>query len=315
MPCSRRDWFGIPLNAKKIVLCNNEVFPCPGAHGLHSRRFLRSFEAFDYRFVELTSSSELSTLGLSHGDVIYISDHGLHGSLTEGQLCFLEAVRAAGILPVFWSWFGMATELDSIFNGRWLLTGEKYRAQEVLPSYEKAAVELSRANGIPLSFAATIDPKDIGRVARQSKWNVGYVGARYHVISNFVISRRFSGVKIQYTPPFVDEEYRISFYTNSKSVLGWHSPNNRRNGVVGERVFEGLAYGAIVITDNPYALEATEGNVLFADGLPAAIEHIDRVLADEKLRNRMSTRGMDWARSYGTYSQVAKQFVQKITNI
>lgn len=291
---------------------NTEHFPCSGSHRLHTIRFLRTFEHFDFKFVELTNHIDLAKLELNPADIFYFSNHGISDELTSHQLEFLHRLSQSRVHGIFWYWLDKRELLDSLFQARWVLTGEKLLSKHVLASHEKASVQLASEVGLPLQFGATIAPDEIEKVRRLDVWDVGYIGARYHPFINSIIKMQIPKVKIHYTPPFVEENYRISIYTNSKIVLGWHSSNNIQNGVIGERVFEALAYGAAVVTDNPYALEATDGNVFFASDAPSALEIIRRLQADKLLLDRTKLSGISWAKSFGTYHHVVPKFIERL---
>ena len=115
-----------------------------------------------------------------------------------------------------------------------------------------------------------------------------------------------------YTPPFISETNRLEIFSSSRVILGWHSDANIGNGVVVERVFEGLALGSVVVSDNPYAQQITGGVVEFADSLEGALAIIDRSRKDEGFFRTKQKEGLDFARAKGTYSSVAQTFIERI---
>jgi hypothetical protein len=83
--------------------------------------------------------------------------------------------------------------------------------------------------------------------------------------------------------------------------------------VVVERVFEGLAYGAVVITDNPYALEATDGNVIFSTDRTEILDLIERFNREPQIWQKLSLAGQSWASENGTYLNVTRKFLERIS--
>ncbi len=302
---------------KRVALLNSREFPCPGSHLLHTRKFLQTFSGLGYEYLEISNLSELRDANLNYDDMIYFSDHGLGASGPSAmQISILEEVARIGAVPIFWFWQNKADLLDEIFNGRWLLTGEHLRAKNVLPSHQEYRdLSAARSNFVPLSFAASLEPTEVGNFHRKIRFNATFVGHRYQLSLNRRLRLQVPKTKIVYTPPFISEEDRIQYFTGSHVVLGWHSEGNIQNGNVVERVFEGLAYGSVVITDNPYAIDATDGNVLFADTFAATKAHLDRVIVDEKFRSKLQREGIKWAQSFGTYKSVAESFIMSKSNL
>lgn len=298
----------------RILLLNTIEFPCPGSHLLHAKKLLRSFESQGMVFGEINEANADTLFELSSGDIVYISNHGLseYGP-TSTQVGALERLAQLGVVPIFWFWHKHSQLLDNIFHGRWILTGEHLRSKIVLPSHgEYSAITSSRSNFVPSRFAAAVNPSEVGNIPRKVLYNASFVGHRYQKTLNRQLRWTLPKVKIVYTPPFISEQERVWMFTSSHIVLGWHSSPNISNGNVVERVFEGLAYGSIVITDNPFALEATDGNVLFADTYDQTKEYFQRIVHDDVFRNSLQEKGLAWARNHGTYESVADSFLNKI---
>lgn len=300
------------MGAKRVILCNTRDFPCPGSHRLHTLRFLANFEPFGYKFLELIEPGV--NFEFAPGDVVYISNHGLDGPIRASQTGFLESLKKNGAVPIFWAWWGLEGLLNSIFGSKWILTGEKYLAKEVLPGFREVYEQLQGPQALPLRFAASLDPNSVEVEPGIRSFEIGYVGARYHVQLNALIKSCISSTRIVYTPPFVEENFRLSIYSSSQSILGWHSKNNVSNGVIGERVYEALAYGAVVVTENPYALEATDGNVLYAPNSREVFALLNRIRKDEGFTKRVASSGAKWAKSYGTYQHVVPDFIKRINS-
>lgn len=301
----------------RIILVNTSEFPCPGSHLLHAKKLLSSFESQGLQYGEIGPSNAEELQQLGAGDVVYISDHGLTASgPTPSQIETLEKLAQAGVFPIFWFWHEYREVLTEIFGTRWILTGEHLRSKIVLPSHaEYTSITSASPNFVPSRFAASVHPNEIGSFPRNVSHNASFVGHRYQRQLNRKLQLTLPRVKIVYTPPFITEQARIDLFTSSHIVLGWHSGPNISNGNVVERVFEGLAFGSVVITDNPFALEATDGNVLFADTYAQTKEYFQRIIGDEKFRISLQTKGLAWAKAHGTYESVAASFVERMHSL
>ncbi len=306
-------WKGARLS--RVFLINTGDFPCPGSHLLHTRKFLRSFEHFGYIFHEVDSWTTFLEARPSENDIVYFSDHGiLDGTLTTIQLHKLEQIKAAGPFPIFWFWHRQIEVLNSIFGTRWILTGEHYRSKVVRESHQMVSDAFRESpNFTPLTFAASLTKQEIASVKRGAQWDATFVGHHYKRLLNASLLLSPHKISVRYTPPFISEDKRLAYFTDSLVVLGWHSDGNIANGVVVERVFEGLAYGAVVITDNPYALEATDGNVIFSTDRTEILDLLERFKRDQKFWQKLSNSGQSWASEYGTYVDVTRKFLERIS--
>ena len=299
----------------KIVLINTKEFPCPGSHLLHTKKFLSSFSIFNYEFVEVNEPTLLIDLHLSESDIVYVSDHGVSGraNLSSEQFEILEWIKKSGVFPIFWSWLDHLGTLEDVFQRRWIVTGEHFLAPEVMDSHKKAKeVFDSLANFLPLKFAANFTPGEIGNHKRRETYSASFVGHRYKRLLNSQLRVLRRKIRVVYTPPFISETNRLEIFSSSRVILGWHSDANIGNGVVVERVFEGLALGSVVVSDNPYAQQITGGVVEFADSLEGALAIIDRSRKDEGFFRTKQKEGLDFARAKGTYSSVAQTFIERI---
>jgi hypothetical protein len=301
----------------RIILLNTIEFPCPGSHLLHAKKLLSSFETQGLEFGEIGPSQSDELIELGHGDIVYISDHGLSTSgPSQLQIEALERLAKQGVFPIFWFWHKYCDLLTGIFGDRWILTGEHLRSKIVLPSHsEYSSISAASPNFVPSRFASSLRASEIGATPRKVLHNASFVGHRYQRQLNRKLQLTLPKVKVVYTPPFISEQFRISLFTGSHIVLGWHSGPNISNGNVVERVFEGLAFGSVVITDNPFALEATDGNVLFADTYAQTKEYFQRVIGDDKFRSSLQANGVAWAKAHGTYESVAASFVERINSL
>lgn len=295
-------------------LVNTESFPCVGTLLFHATKLLGSFVHHGYQFKIIESDQKMSNTAFAPADLIYFSNHGVSaGAITIHQLKVLDAVRKSGATPIFWFWYQHADLLDRIFGSRWILTGEHYRAEVVIDSHLDAASCFgSRTNFVPSIFASSLTPSQVGTLERTRSYRASFVGARYQRSLNLALRILRPKVLVRYTPPFISEAHRESVFLGSQVVLGWHSMENSSNGVVGERVYEGIAMGSIVVTDNPYAQDATDGIAIFTPGLEDVLEVVDRAWNDSEFFLRKQAAGYSWARSFGTYSRVAASFISRL---
>ena len=65
----------------------------------------------------------------------------------------------------------------------------------------------------------------------------------------------------------------------------------------------------MLITDNPWAMDATEGIGQYAETLEDAIPLVEHYLSNEGERRELRSRGLEFARRRGTYAHRAADFI------
>jgi hypothetical protein len=291
---------------KKIHLVLLEEWPCPGSHYLHTRKFLKSFEDHGFEYCELKSISDIQRI--ERGDIVYLSNHGF--GKTEFPAEIFEAISTKGAYQILWFWHNHLELARSIFGTRFVLTGEHFYKKPFIEGHIKSwQLQNSITEYVPLTFASNLNPNEIGTFSRTDRYLAHFVGYGYKPEINKRLKFRFRGIKIQNTPPFISEEKRREIFLSSKVALGWHSDDNIKNNVVVERVFEGLAFGNVVISDTPVAQEITDGIVEFADTYDETKDFLIRIKKDDHLRQKKVEQGLAWAKAHGTYWHVAKRFI------
>ena len=296
---------------RKFILMNTSEFPCTGTHYLHAQKLARGFSFHGFQTLEATSTAYLSSLDLGPGDLVYLSNVGAAACIARGSSVELSLLSASKATPIFWFWHDHVKFLTQVFDKNWILTGEKW-LQPDLP-YEQNRIRIiqkSLSNFVPTGFASSLFPQEVGNLKRTDKYAAQFVGHKYYQRSRNV-ALRFArrGVRVRYTPPFLDESSRVRYFTDSRVTLGWHSPANAAAGNVVERVFEGLAFGSVVVSDNAFAPDATDGLAIYVQNLNECLEVIDKCDEDQEYFRKMQGLGYEWARSYGTYDKRALDFL------
>ena len=111
------------------------------------------------------------------------------------------------------------------------------------------------------------------------------------------------------------EEDRINTFLSSKIAFGFHHNNNVLNNVVVERVFEGMAYGCVVISDSPAAGLITGGIVQVAKNKSEFLDIYNRLLNNDAERLDLQRRGYLWVKENGLYVHTTKNFFKKMEEL
>ena len=164
-------------------------------------------------------------------------------------------------------------------------------------------------NALPLEFGAPVDPEKVGEGCDNEAIDCSYVGSSGYEPDWQAYFRAGPSNRIVGTPPYIDEAERVDILRNSKIVLGLHQPANIADCLPIERVYDALAFGAVLVTDNPSAVGATEGIAQYAGSLDEAKRLTDHYLHNEDERQELRSKGFDFARRRGTYSHRAADFI------
>ena len=300
------------MSDKKIFLVLIEDLPCPGSHYLHTKKFLNGFKELGFEYVEINLVDQISQI--SENDIVYVSNHGLDD--LDRALPVIEALGKRKAQYILWFWHQHLDIAKQYFGERFVLTGEHFHHKPVLDSYQSTwNKQQGLENYVPLTFASKLLPSQVGNLKREDRYLAHFVGANYKKSWNRRLQLRYRNVKIVNTPPFIGEAERESIFLSSGIALGWHSDSNIQNHVVVERVFEGLSYGNFVISDHPTAREITDGIVEVAETHAELVHWVKRYRDDAKFRIDKQTAGYAWAKSNGTYTNVAGKFALKFLEL
>jgi hypothetical protein len=294
---------------KRIVMINTVELPVIGTLYFQAMKFMSSFKAHGYEMLEVNDMDSLLELNLSREDVVYVSDHGLSINFEKVYSSF-EKFKNLECLFILWFYHSHIDKLP--MPQKWILTGEHFRKKpKVKEHIDRWDIQNKLQNYVPMTFATAILPENIGKFQRNESLRASFVGAPYQIDWCRELVQTEPGVLVRYTPPFITEEQRIMIYLSSVVSLGFHSPNNASNSVIVERVFEGLALGNIVVSDNPVCEEFTDGNVKYVSTIQDVKEEIARACNNPEERASRQKSGMLWCKEKGTYVNVSKAFLEK----
>ncbi len=281
---------------------NSPELPTPGTHHYTINKFSSAFKYFGYD-VEYANTLD----SITDGSIVILSNHGLFHSYTDNfwALKYLSD-KYPNCTYICWFYHKI---YDQIPFKKFILTGEHFY-KEPECEYHKFCWEIQKKvnNYVPLTFHSNLFPEQVGTHSRNEIYNGCFIGTAYkhHWVSNLENIRYITGNSLP-------ENERVSLFLNSKIAFGFHADDNVKNNVIVERVFEGLAYGCVVISDNPVAGEITNGIVQVATSKEEFLEIYQTLLNDESRRKELQTRGLEWVKNNGLYIHTVKNFLDKIT--
>jgi hypothetical protein len=283
-----------------IALVNTAESPCPGTHNAACMEFLEGWRDSGY------DVSEAKTLeDCVNKSVLLLSNHNIDWN-------YLQQMNHLNPDAVYILWFYF-DHIDKIPFRKYILTGEHYIHPPTLAAHKHwYDIACSVNNYVPLMLRANESPAMIGMHQKHTVWNGCFMGSGYKYdwvagLSNTFYHSVCNGL--------LSYNERRAIHATSHIAFGFHSDGNIANGHVTQRVFEGLAAGCVVISDNPAAADLTGGIVVYAKNKTEFLSHYDYYLGNELARLEKMRAGLDWAQLYGTNRFAAQQFIDKMQEL
>jgi len=297
--------------SKNIFLLNSPELPTPGTHRFTTEKFMKGFLDHGY---EIYIANKLDDI--IDGSIVLVSNHGVDHPIINSDIGFNALSYLAEKYPnsIYLCWYYHGHYSKIPFKN-FVITGEHFRMK---PSLENHIffwdLQQKINNYVPLTFSCSLFPEEIGTLVRNEKIDGCFIGTRYKYdwvvgLPNITYLAGLNhGQKIE-------ESDRINIFLSSKIAFGFHSEGNISNNVVVERVFEGMAFGCVVISDCPAAGIITDGIVQVATNKEQFLEIYHRLLNDHDERIKLQQRGYEWVKTHGLYTHVAKNFLDKFRTL
>lgn len=294
-----------------LYIINTPELPCLGTLNYTFKKLSLGFSYNGYNIKEIKTQQTLLSIEDSENNIFLISNHGIEKNINNLNIldCLNSFKKSFKILWFFHTFLSIHKELP-ITN--WVLTGEHFRKTPRLQSHVKAYnIQNKLQNYVPLTFSSFLNPGDIGKNIRSDIWDIQFVGNYYKT----QWTSKLKNAYIRNTPPEISEQERIYSFNNSICSAGFHSDANILNYCMVERVPEAISLGCVSLTDNPAAVEATDGISILVNSFEELEEKILYYKYNKQDRIKLQTKGLKWSKSYGTYKHVADNFINKIKDM
>ena len=296
---------------KKIFLMNSPELPTPGTHLFTTNKFLSSFTYYGY---EVLVANKLDDV--VNGSIVLVSNHGIDHPKISKKIGTDAINYLATTFPdtTYLCWF-YHKHYDTIPFKKFIITGEHFRMKPLLEAHINCWNLQEKINNyVPFTFACALFPNDIGTFERKETLNGCFMGTayKYEWVSELANIAYLPGM---YHGRELKEEDRIKTFLSSKIAFGFHHNDNVLNNVVVERVFEGMAYGCVVISDSPAAGIITGGIVQVAKNKSEFLDIYIRLLKNDAERLELQRRGYLWAKENGLYVHTTKNFLKKMEEL
>jgi spore maturation protein CgeB len=163
---------------------------------------------------------------------------------------------------------------------------------------------------VPLLLRANEDPELIGTYERKVVRDYCYMGCEY---KRSWVPTNFKG--IYHTggwDKYLNYDERKKIYLSSTFALGFQSDANIDCNHLSQRLFEGLAYGCIVLCENQFAEEYTDGIIVYIKSKEDLVNKMSYFLNNPALIDEKQKKGYEWVKKYGTNRFSANLYLDKI---
>lgn len=294
-------------HVKKIFIMDSPELPTPGTHMFTCSKFLSSFTYYGYEAYIVKNLDDIV-----NGSIVLLSNHGLDN--TELAFNALKYISTAFPDTTYLCWF-YHKYYDKIPFTKFIITGEHFRMKPQLESHICFwDIQEKIKNYVPLTFASPMFPEFVEKISRNEILNGCFMGTAYKYdwiceLENIAyLPGMCNGVELSETD-------RINTFLSSKIAFGFHNDNNVLNNVVVERVFEGMAYGCVVISDSPAAGIITGGIVQVANNKSEFLDIYNRLLQNDEERLELQKKSYLWVKQNGLYIHTAIKFLKKMEEL
>jgi hypothetical protein len=293
---------------KQIININTPEIPSPGNFIFTANKFLKGFEYNGFKTLEIRSLENIEIYN-NESNYLFLSNH-----LTNKAIIYDIANKLNKCTFICFHFNFEKNIRHNIPFLKYILTGEHYNkvpesSQDHIDAHN---FNMTCKNWLPMTFLSSADPRLVGRLPRQDIYHSMFIGAPYKIQWINSLQNCFSHIS---NAGFLSEEKRIKTFLNSRVCLGFHSPENILNGCVTERVFEGLSYGCVVLTDNIYAAKMTNGIVKYVSSFDELKLMIEKINNDDDFFYETQKQGYEFSKKQGLYFHLAQKFISKIEEL
>jgi hypothetical protein len=166
-------------------------------------------------------------------------------------------------------------------------------------------------NNVPLLLRANEDPLLVGTYNKNIQYDFCYMGWDYYPN---LVPQKLKGIYhgVSDHSKFLDYDTRKNIYLSSLFALGIQDKNNIDSKHVSQRIFEGLAYGCVVLSNSLPACEQTNNIVIHVTSRDEIEEIMSHYINNPELIEKKQKEGYEFVRQFGTNQLSAKKFIDLI---
>jgi glycosyltransferase involved in cell wall biosynthesis len=168
-------------------------------------------------------------------------------------------------------------------------------------------------NYVPLLLRANEPIETVGINERTDERIYCFMGCPY---GTDMIPTKYTGIYHNvHNGGYLDYPTRKKIYLSSVIALGYHGDEPIKQKSFSQRIFEGMAYGCVVLTNSLPAEEYTDGICVYVKDKADVENKIQYYLDNPKKRKEKQDQGYKWVKEKGTNRYAWKLFFDKINSL
>jgi hypothetical protein len=276
---------------KTIVLLNCHEIRCPKVLMYVFIEMCEAFKQRNYNVIIAESIDEINN------DCIVFMGNGFQHS----DPCSLLYSIAPRAIYIGWYWQNMNTHLLKFIH-----TYENM----LNPNIHVKMCQQQKIH-CPLYLRASEHPNSIGTYARTHQYDYCYMGWRY---CPELVPYSFKGIYhgVLNHDYFLPYAKRKEIYLSSTFALGFQSDENIENKHVSQRIFEGLAYGCIVLSNSIPACEQTNHIVIYVESRQDVETKMKYFMNHPNILRKKQEEGYAFIKKCGTNHYSIHEFLKRM---
>jgi len=158
----------------------------------------------------------------------------------------------------------------------------------------------SYKNSCPILLRVNEHPHNIGQYERNVVRDYCYMGWDYEFTDH--LPSKFNGIYHGFKDhkKYLTSEQCKEIALSSHFMLGFQCYDNTENGHVSKRIYEGLAFGCIVLTNSIPAVEQTNGVCIYITSKEEIEDKMTYYLNNREEMKKKQEEGYEFIKKYGT---------------
>lgn len=281
------------------ILCLPQLHPLPVMKQVFEE-LTAGFVDYQCRIKTVTSMDNLED-----GGIMFLHDEAGHYKNNSALYQYIGD-KCPETVFICWYWrdlsFKPFRKMIRTGENYLYLHGKKYEIEDY--SY------MTHPEFVPLMLRASDSPDAIGTYLRSVQRDYCFMGGGYKM--DWVPSG-YTGIYHRVIwDNYLNYSQRREIYLSSMFAFGFQSDENIRTGHLSQRIFEGLAYGCIVLCENKLAEDYTDGAVVYVASKEDLVEKMEyyKTHPDEVVKKQQ--QGYKWTKKYGTNRVSIQRFLNRI---
>lgn len=308
----------------KVFFINSPEFPMLNTFKLEMDKFIKGFKYNGCSIYEVKNLERLTkNIKDSKHNIFFLGNHFIdHNPKYPNYNKNLELLSKNYPESWFICWFFQKIIDRKQFSfKKYILTSEKYFTDKLLPEHTNMIKTYNnfmlneKWRYVPLVFGVDINPlmdelpiQDFSK----HKYESCFIGTNYKRQWVKGLNKCMYYTHYEHNMRFCPILEKINYLKHSIVALGFNAQANITNAVVTDRIYEGLAYCSVVLTDNPGAVKATNNIAELVRNKEELKERIKYYMEHKEEREKKNKLGKEFLKNNGTFYHSALNFLKVI---